>query len=183
MRILLLNGNPDPGNTGWESYLDSFVEEKERSGATVVRRELRDLDIRFCTGCWSCWYKTPGLCMHKDDMSGLYPEILAADLTVWASPLIMGNVSALIKKTQDRFIPLLHPFFEMDHGELHHRRRYPKNIDMGLIVEAGPDDTEEDLRIVRFLHERLARNGRGRLVFFDAMARASKEAVHETIGA
>jgi multimeric flavodoxin WrbA len=181
--MLLLNGNPDPAHAEWESYLGSFVDEKRHGGDTVIRKELRDMDIRYCTGCWSCWYKTPGLCMHKDDMTGLYPEILAADVTIWASPLILGNVSALIKKTQDRFIPLIHPFFEMDRGELHHRRRYPKNIDMGLIVEAGPDDTEEDLRIVRFLHERLARNGRGRLTLFASTKRALKEAAHESIGA
>jgi len=183
MRILLLNGNPDPQRVEWESFLDAFVGEKEEAGDTVVRRDLRDMDTRFCTGCWSCWYTTPGLCAIKDDMSGLYPEFLAADLTIWASPLIMGNVSALTKKTQDRFIPLLHPFFELDHGECHHRRRYAKNLDMGLIVEPGPLDSAEDLGIVRHLHERLARNGRGRLAAFVVKERAGKETIDEKIGA
>jgi hypothetical protein len=183
MRILLLNGNSDPSRVGWESYLDSFEMEARRAGAVLHRRNLRDMDVGFCTGCWSCWYSTPGLCAIKDDMTVLYPELLEADLTVWASPLVMGNVSALTKKTQDRFIPLLHPYFELDHGECHHRRRYAKDIDMGLIVEAGPDDTEEDLAIVRHQHERLARNGRGRLRLFATTTGSIEEAAHEAIGA
>ena len=183
MRILLLNGNPDPGNTAWERSLDAWARTQVREGNAVSRKDLRDLRIRFCTGCWSCWYTTPGLCAIRDDMASLYPEMLGSDLTVWASPLVLGNVSALVKKTQDRFIPLLHPFFELDRGEMHHRRRYPKDIDMGLIVGKGPTDTNEDLEIVRTLHERLARNGRGRLVLCQTIEYATEEMDHEKIDA
>jgi multimeric flavodoxin WrbA len=183
MKVLLLDGNPDPGRTGWEGWLDSFTLKAQAAGAEVRLHRLRGMDIRFCTGCWSCWWATPGLCVHKDDMGGLYPQMLAADVVVWASPLVLGNVSALIKKTQDRFIPLIHPFIELDHGECHHRRRYPRDIDMGLIVEAGPGDTEEDLAIVRQQHERLARNSRGRLLLFATTVRNAEEAAYEALGA
>jgi hypothetical protein len=183
MNILLLNGNPDPARTDWEHYLDEFIRWNRQTGSTGVRRNLRDMDIRFCTGCWSCWYATPGLCSIRDDMALLYPQLLAADIVVWASPLIMGNVSALTKKTQDRFIPLIHPYIELDRGECHHRRRYPKDIDMGLIVETGPGDTEEDLAIVKRQHERLARNGRGRLKLFATTKYSIEEVMHEAISA
>ena len=83
----------------------------------------------------------------------------------------------------DRFIPLLHPYFALDRGEMHHRRRYPTNIDMGLVVRPGAGDTAEDIAIVRRLHERLARNGRGRLVLFQAHAEAQEEDRHAAIGA
>jgi multimeric flavodoxin WrbA len=190
MYFLIMNGNPDPSCQAWERYLASFADALAQSGAATRLSVLRDLNIKYCTGCWSCWHSTPGVCSLRDDMTRLYPEILLADVTVWASPLILGNVSALVKKTQDRIIPLLHPFFEMVDGECHHRRRYPKNIDMGLIVARGDGDGEEDLNIVRRLHERLAINGRGRLVFFAAddedpaaAARRAQEAVNETVAA
>ena len=179
MRLLILNGNPDPADAGWESSLDRYAEERLAAGDTVSRVNLRDLSLRFCTGCWSCWYTTPGLCALKDDMEGLCPQILGADVTVWASPLVMGNVTALTKKAQDRFIPLLHPYFALDRGEVHHRRRYAKNIDMGLLVRPGTGDTAEDIAIVRHLHERLARNGRGRLALFRVLPAAQTEARHE----
>jgi hypothetical protein len=117
-------------------------------------------NFRFCTGCWSCWWATPGLCAHKDDMAGLYPKMVEADLVVWASPLILGTVSALLKKAQDRFIPLAHPYIKVVEGECHHRHRYQKNADIGLIVGPTADDDEEDLRIAREFFRRFSLNSR-----------------------
>jgi len=166
MELLVLNGNPDPANHIWEQYLaDWSAALRDRDVRTEVVH-LREMDIRYCNGCWSCWWATPGRCSRQDDLPSLYPRILRADVLVWASPLVMGNVSALTKKAQDRFIPLLHPFIEMVGGESHHRRRYDKDINMALIAAPGAGDDAEDLDIVRQQHERLALNGRGRLLFF-----------------
>lgn len=183
MEFLIMNGNPDPSKKAWESYLDAFAGALREKGAEAQIRILRDMDIRYCTGCWTCWWTTPGLCSHKDDMAALYPEMVRADVIVWASPLVMGNVSALVKKTQDRFIPLLHPYIVLAHGECHHRRRYPKNIDMGLIIQTGEGDTEEDVSIVTHQHERLSLNGRGVLRFHATTARRPEEVAHEAVGA
>jgi multimeric flavodoxin WrbA len=198
MYYLILNGHPHPSEIKWEAYLEAFAGELRKAGAEARLQSLRDLDIRYCTGCWSCWWATPGRCSRRDDMAHQYPEMIRADIIVWASPLVMGNVSALTKKTQDRFVPLLHPYFELAEGEFHHRRRYDKNIDMGLIMALGENDTEEDASIVRRQHERLALNGRGRLVFsattaldaaqaaalaLEAAAPERKERAYETISA
>ena len=198
MELLILDGNPDPSDRVWEGYLEAFAGELARRGAGVRARALRAMEIRFCTGCWTCWWTTPGVCALKDDFPALYPQILQADVLVWASPLVLGNVSALSKKAQDRIIPLLHPYIELVRGECHHRRRYDKDIDMGLLVKPGAGDSRQDLEIVRHQHERLALNGRGRLRFFlttaaDPRAAADralaglsgqgKESRHETIGA
>ena len=44
--------------------------------------------MKYCFGCYSCWTKTPGVCIHKDDMTKeLYPKFLASDLTILATPL------------------------------------------------------------------------------------------------
>ncbi len=178
MELLVLNGNPDDGHPAWEQYLKDWTHALTRGGARTDLVRLRDMDIRFCTGCWSCWWATPGLCAIKDEFPSLYPRILQADVLVWASPLIMGNVSALTKRAQDRFIPLLHPFIEISGRECHHRRRYDKDINMALVVARGPTDGTEDVEIVRHQHERLALNGRGRLVFYlstDTTAAAGAE--------
>jgi multimeric flavodoxin WrbA len=190
MDYLIVNGNPNPADKNWETYLSDFAARLTASGAVVRSFALRDLNIKPCTGCFTCWHSTPGLCRHRDDMVRLYQAILGTDVTVWASPLVMGNISALTKTVQDRIIPLLHPFFAMVDGECHHRRRYPKNIDMGLLVAPGCGDGEEDLRLVRRLHERLALNGHGRLRFFAttsdaaaAAARLAMEVMHEPLAA
>src|ERR1035437_3288965 len=103
-------------------------------GHEVTRIDLRDLDIKFCTGCWSCWWATPGKCVFRDHMLQIYPEMVAAELIIWASPLILGHVSALTKTAQDRFIPLAHPYIEVVDGECHHRKRYEHNANVGLFV-------------------------------------------------
>lgn len=183
MEYLILDGNPDPADEAWESYLGDFAQALKESGADACVQVLRDLDIRYCTGCWSCWWATPGVCSHRDDMVALYPRMVRAHLTVWASPLVLGNVSACTKKAQDRFIPLVHPYIELSHGECHHRRRYPRDFDMGLIIQTGPEDTAEDVAIVRHQHERLALNGRGALRLFATTACPAQEAAHEALGA
>lgn len=181
MNCLILNGNPEP--SGFDDYLTCFQAEMIGRGATVERIDLRDLDFRFCTGCWSCWWATPGLCAHKDDMAGLYPKMVEADLVVWASPLILGTVSALLKKAQDRFIPLAHPYIKVVEGECHHRHRYQKNADIGLIVGPTADDDEEDLRIAREFFRRFSLNSRTAFRLFATTATPVKEAADEATAA
>ncbi len=184
MRLLVLNGNPEGGATGFDAWCESFAASaRSRSGNDARVIALRELDIRFCTGCWSCWWATPGRCAHKDGMEAIYRLMLGSDVLVWASPLVMGNVSALVKKAQDRFIPLVHPYIELANGESHHKRRYPKDMDMGLVIQAEPEDGPEDIALVRHQAERLALNGRGRLKLFATTATDPEEAANEALSA
>ncbi len=181
MKCLILNGNPAP--SGFDAWIEGFAADMEGGGAAASIRILRDEKIGYCTGCWSCWLKTPGRCAIKDGMEGILREAVRADLVVYASPLILGATSALVKKVQDRMIPLVHPYIEIVGGECHHRRRYPRTPDLGLIVEPGRDDGQRDLDIVRTMHERLAMNMRSRFRLFATTASAGKEAAHEAISA
>ena len=181
MRCLILNGNPKP--SGFDDYLARFTQSLSEQGHVAERIDLRDLQLRYCVGCWTCWWKTPGLCAMKDDMAGIYPKMVQADLVVWASPLILGSVSALLKQVQDRFIPLAHPYIELVDGECHHRHRYPHNADLGVIVEPTPEDTDADIAITRQLFARFSRNTRTRLRLFAATTTPVEEAARELLAA
>jgi multimeric flavodoxin WrbA len=182
MYCLILNGNPAPSD--FDDYLAGFAAELQRRGQQVRRIDLRGLHLRTCVGCWSCWWKTPGLCALKDDMQSLYPEMVKADLVVWASPLLMGTVSALLKTAQDRFVPIAHPYIEIVNGECHHRHRYEHNADIGLIVQPTRDDTEEDLAITRQLYERFSLNTRTRMrVCAVTTTTPCEEAAHAALAA
>jgi hypothetical protein len=52
-----------------------------------------------------------------------------------------------LKKVQDRFVPIAHPYIELVDGECHHRHRYEHNADVGVIVEPTAEDSEADLAI------------------------------------
>ena len=181
MKILVMNGNAVP--SGFDDYLARFTRAAIEHGHEAERIDLRDLKLRTCIGCWTCWLKTPGLCAMKDDMVALYPKMVAADLLVWASPLVLGTISALAKTAQDRMVPLIHPYVELVDGELHHRHRYAHNADVGVIVAPGADDTEEDLAIVRAFFERFSRNTRTRLRLFATSNIPAEEAAREALAA
>lgn len=164
MNYLILNGNPEAG--AFDAYLDGLGQALRDKGHQVGRFELRGLGLGPCTGCWSCWWASPGVCARKDGIEDIHRAMVGADLVLWASPLILGNVSALLKTVQDRFVPLVHPYIELRGGESHHRPRYARDPDIGLIVAPGPEDGRADLELVRALFERFSRNSRGRLRLF-----------------
>ncbi|MFP4384617.1 MAG: flavodoxin family protein [Spirochaetia bacterium] len=177
MKIIVLDGGDS------SSFIDDYTDRLREVGHVVNLFRLKDLDIRFCTGCWACWWKTPGKCVHKDDMELIYSEIPDADILVCRSPLVNGMVSAALKKTQDRMIPLIHPYLEIDQGECHHRKRYPKYPVMGIILQKTAGHDEEDIEIVGDMSRRLAINFKSRLSFCLTEDGGIKEAVNETCSA
>ena len=179
MRVLILNGNPKP--TGFDQRVDSLADSLRSRGCDVEIEPLRDRDIRLCVGCWSCWWKTPGLCVHRDAMDGILPKMVASDLVVWASPLVMGAISYLLKAAQDRFIPLAHPYIELYKGECHHRHRYEHNADVALYIEPGPEDGPEDIADARSFFERFTLNMRTRLRFVATAERPVEEVCDEAL--
>jgi len=169
MKIVLIDGNPDTADEKFTNYVNDYAQELKQSGAEVVQFTLRDMDINFCDGCWTCWWKTPGKCVFTDDAVEIYPEMVACDKLIFFSPLSMGYVSSLIKKFHDRSIPVLHPYTEIVDGEFHHRKRYEKYPLLGVVVKPEPDTDEEDLQIVHDLYKRYALNFRSSLDFFRVM--------------
>ena len=181
MNIVLLTAvSRDAGHfTERASTIADFISSQ---GNTLIHHELSDMDIHYCTGCFNCWWKTPGKCIFSDDMEILYPEILSADLLIFASPLIMGLPSYRIKQCQDRLIPLLHPYITLIKGECHHRKRYEKYPDISLIVQKEPDTGTEDIQFLIDLHHRLALNFHSKFRGIGATDMATEEVYHETCG-
>jgi len=153
------------------------------SGHDVAELTLRDMDVRGCSGCFGCWVKTPGECVQHDDGEKLCRAVINSDLVVFAAPMVMGYPSALVKRAAERLIPLLHPYIEIEGGEMHHRKRYERYPEVGLIVSAGEDTDAEDLAITRHLWERLARDFKSHLALFAVADRSSKEVADELAAA
>jgi hypothetical protein len=91
--------------------------------------------------------------------------VIQSDFTLWAAPLQMGFPNAHLKMALDKAIPLLHPYFVVDRGEAHHRKRYPKYPRLGLLVEPEPDTDGKDLEIISSIFSRTAVNMKSRLEF------------------
>ena len=178
-RIIILNGNPDKPFEKLESVLNEFSNELKSSGANVAQIKLREKEISYCVGCWDCWWKTPGVCRHSDDMEEILKLVIHADLVVFASPVSQGFYSALLKKCQDRLIPLVHPYIEIVNGELHHKKRYPQYPELAAIIEAN-DASEEELKTIQSIFKRLAINFKTQFRFFYTTDSINpKEMIHE----
>ena len=179
MNICILNGNPSDVSDGINIYLEELVRDLLDGGHSVQEIALRDLKIHYCTGCFGCWVKTPGECVVRDDSDFVRRRVIQSDLTLMASPLILGFPSALLKKVNDKFLPLIHPYIELVQGECHHRSRYERYPVLALLLEPEHDTDEEDLSIVSGIYQRLALNFKSRLAFTHTTETAVQEVSDE----
>ncbi len=82
--------------------------------------------------------------MINDDGRETTRKAIQSDLLVWLTPVTFGGYSSELKKALDRIIPILLPYFQLYHGQIHHRMRYkkyPKLIVIG-VQEPGVDYEE-----------------------------------------
>jgi len=125
MKVLALNSSPrGEGQSQTEFLLTHLVQGMQAAGAEVEVVALRKKTIKNCIGCFTCWTKTPGTCIHQDDMTReLFPKWLAADVVVYASPLYHYTINAAMKAFVERTLPVLQPFFEPGEGQTRHPYR------------------------------------------------------------
>ena len=165
MKITILNGNPHASNTTFDGYLISLSEELTSNGHYVTDFELREMDISYCIGCLKCWVQTPGVCGTDDEGRDVCRAYINSDFVLWASPVIMGFYSALLKKVTDKFVCLVHPHGEFIDGEVHHLSRYEQYPTAGLLLEKGSDTEVEDIQIISDIHSRTTLNFKSSLAF------------------
>ncbi len=163
MKITILNGNPSASKL--DAYLAELKMTLETAGHAVTHLILREQTLRYCIGCWGCWVKTPGTCNSGDDSPEMDREVINADFVLWAAPLRMGFPSELLKRANDKHLPLIHPYMVVDQGEAHHLRRYPHSPRLGLLLEKEADTDAGDLQIVSAIYTRTALNFKTRLEF------------------
>ncbi len=158
MKITILNGNPDANNNVFDGYLKKLSDVLVSHNHLVNILDLREMDIRYCVGFFGCWLKTPGECVVADGSSDVCREFIDSDFVLFASPIIMGFTSALIKKAHDKLIALVLPYIGIYRDECHHVPRYEKYPRLGLLLEKGRDTDEEDVEIIADIYRRDASN-------------------------
>jgi len=174
-QITVLNSIPDGRYAPFET---AFTQEAGRRAGTLQIDWfcLRDLDIHFCTGCWTCWTRTPGRCAFRDDMEPILQNVVASDLCVFLSPVSMGFVTSLTKKACDRMIPIVLPDFLVCGGEFHHKARYPSYPKLGLLL-LDPDRDPATLRTVSDVFRRTALNLKTELILSETCGATPGEAI------
>ena len=123
MRILAVNGSPnaDRGNT-WR-IAQPFLDGAAEAGAEVEAVHVARHAIHPCTGEFACWLRTPGVCIHGDDMTALRPKVAQADVLAFVTPVYVDGPTGQLKTFCDRLIPLVEPFIEIRGGHCRHPHR------------------------------------------------------------
>ncbi|MBN2557414.1 MAG: flavodoxin family protein [Clostridia bacterium] len=133
MNVTIINGTPGDGWDEFENHLDKAAGTLS-ADHRVDFFTLRDMNINYCRGCFSCWVKTPGLCVFRDDMDIILDKYVRSDFLIFAGPLKTGFLPALTKKAMDRIIPVALPYIRLFDGECHHPRRYENQPVLGLLL-------------------------------------------------
>lgn len=179
-RITVFNGSPVHGAI--DEYLATLAPKLTSFGHQVDIYALRDFHTKRCIGCFSCWDRTPGSCCLADDGVALRQAAINADILLLASPMLVGFVSALLKRTCDTLIPLLHPHTQIVQGETHHRKRYDRYPELALLLAPADDDTDDDIDIVVCAHRRLAINFHSPLRAWATVSQPVEDFCHALIG-
>ena len=135
MNILAVNASPRGAKGNTERILEPFVEGARDAGAQLEVVYLRDQHIEHCLGCFTCWTRTPGACVRKDDMPALLEKVRQADVLVLATPLYVFTFSGLLKDFVDRLaIPIQMPQIERIGDQYVHPMRHPKEWPKKLVL-------------------------------------------------
>ena len=97
--LVVQGGGRINGNTS--QLADSFIQGAKEAGHTVEKISLNKNEVKGCIGCNACRYGKP--CVQRDDFNEMVPKIKAADLIVFASPLLFWTLSSKIKAFIERF--------------------------------------------------------------------------------
>ncbi|MDZ7699649.1 MAG: NAD(P)H-dependent oxidoreductase [Deltaproteobacteria bacterium] len=141
MKVLAVNSSARVGRESkTERMLLPLVEGMRDAGAEVEMVNLAREDVAYCIGCFTCWTKTPGTCIHKDDMTReIYPRYIASDMCILATPLYHYTVNACMKTFIERTLPMALPFMVHQDGVTRHPMRHQARPTVVLSVAGFPD--------------------------------------------
>ncbi len=144
MKALILNGEKTEGLC-LNEISKSIKEELVDNNFEVEEIILKEKDIADCLGCFKCWVKTPGVCIIDDYGREVAAELIDSDILVYLTPIVFGSYSYQLKKSLDRMIPLISPYFKKINGEIHHKKRYrayPSILGIGIIDKENNNQSQ-----------------------------------------
>ncbi len=164
MKITAFNGSPkaDRGNT--HVMVSALLEGASEAGASTENVLLAGKKIGHCIGCFTCWTKTPGRCVLKDDMETLLKSYMESEIVIMASPLYVDHVTGIMKDFMDRSIPLVCPQFEMGGaGQTRHVARFVKYPAIVWVSNCGFPEKDQ-FAVLRLACERERRNNKAEVL-------------------
>ncbi|MBY8998736.1 MAG: flavodoxin family protein [Candidatus Thorarchaeota archaeon] len=151
MKLLAFNASPRKSEGTTDVLIEAFIDGAKKTKADVEKHHIVDLDINGCLSCFTCWWKTPGKCVHRDDMDWILPSISEADILLFGTPIYGRNVTHYMQRLVERTFPFSLPEMFAKDGQTSHPSRTRKLPRIVLAATCGfPDLNNFDQ--VRALH-------------------------------
>jgi multimeric flavodoxin WrbA len=109
LKLLAFNASPRKTRGATEVVMNRFIDGAKSAGAEVERHYVADLMINGCTGCLSCILRTPGQCVHRDDMDWIIPKMAEADIIYIGTPIYWNNIVHGLQRMMERTLPMGFP--------------------------------------------------------------------------
>ncbi len=153
-KAIIIYGSPRRTKSASYHLGKNFIKGLQRGGFEVEEIILANQKIHHCIGCYTCWTKTPGKCIHNDDMDALRLKLRNASLTIYATPLYIFSVPGIVKDFLDRQLPEVEPYLIETNGITTHPYRYDSEgfqRKLFLICVAGfPEQSHFDAVVQMF---------------------------------
>ena len=148
-KLLILNGSPHKEKSTTMFAANAFAGGIVReTGAEMEVINISDLNVKPCMGCLSCWARTAGECVIKDDDIHIVKEkILEADILIESFPLYFFGMPGTVKVFTDRMLSMIKTYEGQGvpkSGESAHGLRYP-DPNKSFILFSACAYTETDL--------------------------------------
>lgn len=131
MKILAFNASPRKSKGTTDVLMEAFIDGAKKSNADVDKHHITDLNINGCLSCFTCWWKTPGVCVHRDDMDWILPSISEADILLFGTPIYGRNTTHYMQRLLERTFSFSLPEMQVKDGQTSHPgrpRKFPRVV-------------------------------------------------------
>ena len=129
--------------TTGDSELSSALAQKlKHMGVEYTWFRLAEADIKPCRSCSACAFKSPGVCVQKDDIHDMMRVIAPSSLIIMLTPVRFGGYASELKKVIDRLMVICIPEYRMKQGRLIHPARYGAKTLLAAGITKGPPDEQ-----------------------------------------
>ena len=123
--------------------------------------DISKLNIANCLGCFSCWTRTPGKCIIRDDAISVYPLIAKSKNLIYVTKIKFGSYDTPMKVLLERSLPIQKAFIRLYQGEAHHVQRNVEEKNAIIVAYGNASEEEKDLfrrLVARNSHNMLFKN-------------------------
>lgn len=155
MKFCIFNGCPRGPKGITHHLVQYFLLGAKKFNLKFDYFDLSKRKVLPCTGCSYCSYITPGKCRIPDNTDFMIKSFLSSDYVIFATPVVMANVTGLMKNFIDRLTPLFEPYYEAADGEISRKIRHQKIPKFLVISTTNMPDTS-DFEIISLFFKKLA---------------------------